>query len=158
MDIRKFFKLDDYEVNYIAMGGLDAFTDAQLKQAVMSSEKVYYNFILARHHPPSAKHPMAMPGFNGHHHSVSVSTHWTHHLGSFNWIEMGGMHRRLASFCDGRKWNCGFLYAVADTKHERVNFQYTTVGDTGCVLGGQYYEREKNEYYPALTAELHRKF
>jgi len=158
MDIRKFFKLDDYEVNYIAMGDLTAFTDAQLRKAVMSSEKVYYKFVLARHHPPSKAHPLTMPGFNGHHHRMEITSHWTHDRGSFNWIQTGSMHRRLASFTEGRTWNCGFLYAIVDTKYERVNFEYITVGDTGCLLGGQFYQRSKSDYYPTLKAELNRKF
>jgi hypothetical protein len=158
MNMRKFFRLDDYEVNYIASGDLGSFTDAQMKSSVLSSERVYHNFILARHHPPSKAHPVDMPGFNGHHHCYHATTHWTRHLGSFNWIQLGSMHRRLASFTEGRTWNCGFLYAVVDTKFNRVNFDYVTVGDTGCVLGGQYHERLKSEIYPTLKAELRGKF
>lgn len=158
MDIRKLLKLDQYEVNYIATADLASFTEAQLTQSIRSSEKIYYGFVRARHHPPSKKDPVLMPGFHGHHHAHLVTTHWAHNLGSFEWHQLGGMHRRLASYTDGRKWNCGFLYAVVDTKYDRVNFDYTVVGDTGCQLGGQYYERLATEYYPQLKAELERSY
>lgn len=154
MDMRKLFRLDEYEVNYIAMGELQAFTDAQLRKAVLSSEKIYWNFILARHHPPTKKHPALFPGFNGHHHQHLVDTRWNHRMGSYEWHQTGGMHKRQASYTEGRKWNCGFLYGVADTKYERINWQYTFVGDTGCQMGAQFYERHKDEYYPGLLGEI----
>lgn len=158
MDIRKLLKLDVYEVNYHAMADLTAFTDAALRKAVMSSEKIYWGTLLARHHPPAGKTNVWMPGFNGHHHQHHVDTFWTHNYGSFEWHQTGGMHRRLASYTEGRKWNCGFLYAVVDTQYQRVNFDYVMVGDTGCQMGGRFYERAEEEYFPALVAELERKF
>jgi hypothetical protein len=158
MDVRKLLRLDDYAVNYVATTDLAAFTDAQLLQGVRSSEKIYYNFVRARHHPPSKKDPVLMPGFHGHHHAHLVTTHWAHNLGSFEWHQLGAMHKRLASYTDGRKWNCGFLYAIMDTQYERVMFDYTVVGDTGCQLGGQFYERLPTEYYPKLLSDLNRQY
>lgn len=157
MDVRKFLRLDEYEVNYVAKGDLAAFTDAQLKKSVLTSEQVYWNFILARHHPPSKDIPIALPGFNGHHHRHEVMSLYNHHMGSYEWHQTGGLHKRRASYTEADvKWNCGYLYGVADTKYQRVNFQYTFVGDTGCQMGGQFYERLPDEYYPTLKDELSR--
>lgn len=157
-DVRRLFKLDEYEVNYIARGDLCAFTDSQLRAAVQTSERIYWGFVLARHHPPSKKNAVTLPGFNGHHHTHSVSSHYNHRLGSFEWHQTGGLHKRQASYTQfhesDMRWNCGFLLADADVQNERVNFTYATVGDTFTRFGGRHYRRETDEFYPGLEAEL----
>jgi len=45
-----------------------------------------------------------------------------------------------------------------DTQHHRASFDYTYVGDTHCQLGAEFHERRASEYYPALEADLARKF
>lgn len=154
MDMQKILRLDEYEVNYIATADLHTFNESQLKAQIRAAEKVYWGTLLARHHPPVKKHPVDMPGFSGHHHCHQVTTHWTRRMGSFEWHQTGGMHKRQASYTEGRIWNCGFLYATVDTMYQRANFSYTFVGDTTCQFGGEFHERQADEYYPALNADL----
>ena len=153
MDVRELLGLDRFQVNYIAKGDLHAFTDAQLKRSVLESERVYWNTLWVRHHPPK-KENKSMPGFHGHHHSHEVTTHFNPAFGGYEWHQLGGMHKRQASYTDGRKWNTGFITAYIDVVMQRVTFDYTDVGDTCCVLGGRFYERLPNEYYPGLAADL----
>lgn len=153
MDLRKFLGLDEFEINYIAKGDLFAFTDAQLRRAVLESERVYYNTLWVRHHPPK-KENISMPGFHGHHHAHNVTTHFNPNFGGFEWHQLGGMHKRQASYTDGRKWNTGFITAYVDTVMQRVSFDYTAVGDTCCILGGKFYERHPNEFWPGLLGDL----
>lgn len=153
MGIRELLGLDRFEVNYIAKGDLYAFTDAQMKRSVMESERIYWNTVWVRHHPPKMTN-VTMPGFHGHHHSHQVTTYMNPLFGGFEWHQLGAMHRRQASYTDGRKWNLGFIFGVVDTDMQRVSFDYTHVGDTCCQMGGKFYERNPDEYYPALVADL----
>jgi len=153
MDIRGLLGLDQFEVNYVAKGDLFAFTDAQLKRSVLESERFYWNLLWVRHHPPR-KDQVGYPGFHGHHHSHWVTTYWDVGKGSFEWHQLGGMHKRQASYTDGRKWNNGFVAGYVDLQMQRVTFDYTFVGDTNCVMGGQFFERHPDEYYQGLIADL----
>ena len=153
MGIRELLGLDKYEVNYVAKGDLYAFTDAQLKASVLESERVYWNTLWVRHHPPKQTN-VSIPGFHGHHHSHEVSTFNNPIYGAFEWHQLGAMHRRQASYTDGRKWNLGFTYVIVDTWKQRAVFDYTYVGDTFCQLDNEFHERHEDEYYPALIADI----
>lgn len=153
MGVRELLGLDAHEVNYIAKGDLFPFTDSQLRKSVLESEKFYWNLLWVRHHPPK-KDQVSYPGFHGHHHAHLVTTYWDVGKGSFEWHQLGGMHKRQASYTDGRKWNNGFITGYVDTQMHRVTFDYTFVGDTNCILGGRFYERAPEEYYPGLLADL----
>lgn len=153
MGIRELLGLDKFEVNYIAKGDLYAFTDAQMKRSVGESERIYYNTLWVRHHPPLVK-DVAMPGFHGHHHSHEVSSYSNPIFGGFEWHQLGAMHRRQASYTNGRKWNLGFVHVTIDTQFRRAIFDYTAVGDTCCHMGGKFYERRPEEYYGALQGDL----
>ncbi len=151
-DLRKLLGLDKYEVNYIANADICTFTDAQLKKEMVKNYKVYWNTILAHHFPHGKQ--MALPGFNGHHHQHAVQTFHNTKMGSYEWHQMGGGHVREASYCDGSKWNNGFLIVNVDTFTESVVFDYVSVGSTFSVAGGTWFYRNEDEYYPALTKEL----
>lgn len=151
-DLRQLLGLDKYEVNYIANADLCTFTDAQLRKEMTKNYKVYWNTVLA-HHFPHGKN-MALPGFNGHHHQHLVHTMHNTKMGSYEWHQMGGGHIREASYCDGSKWNNGFLIVNVDTHTESVVFDYVTVGSTFAIAGGTWYYRNEDEFYPALTKEL----
>lgn len=153
MGIRELLGLDRWQVNYIAKNDLMAFTDAQLKSDVTESEKVYWNTVWVRHHPPKQTN-VAISGFHGHHHSHEVTSYMNPLSGSFEWHQLGCMHKRHASYTNGRKWNLGFITGVVDTYMERVSWDYTYVGDTCCQMGGKFYERREDEYYPALLCDL----
>lgn len=150
--IGKLFKLDTYEVNYIAQADLTTFTKRQLKDEVAKNYKVYYNTLLA-HHFPHARNK-GMPGFNGHHHQHLVHSEYTARMGSYEWHQLGGGQMREASYCDASKWSNGFIISNIDTYTESVVFEYVDVGATLASIGGTYLEREKDEFYPALLKEL----
>lgn len=151
-DLRKLLGLDTYEVNYIANADICTFTDAQLKKEMVKNYKVYWNTVLAHHFPHGKQ--MALPGFNGHHHQHTVQTLHNTKMGSYEWHQMGGGHVREASYCDGSKWNNGFLIVNVDTFTESVVFDYVSVGSTFAIAGGTWFYRNDDEYYPALTKEL----
>ncbi len=150
--VGKLFKLDQYEVNYVAKGDLFAFTDHQLKKETMRNYKVYWNCMIAHHFPEGKK--LGLPGFHGHHHQHLSWTFYNNKMGSYEWHQLGAGHVRDASYTEGAKWNNGFMIANCDTHHESMNFDYTYVGDTMSVSGGTFFYREEDEYYPALTREL----
>jgi hypothetical protein len=95
-----------------------------------------------------------MPGFNGHHHRHIVWSEHNAHFGSYEWHQMGAGHVRDAPYCDGSKWNNGFLVIMADTQTRDVVFDYTTVGSTFSLSAGRMYARQVEEFYPALVKEL----
>lgn len=151
-DIRKLLKLDEYEVNYVAGADLHAFTDAQLRREMVKNYRLYWNCLLAHHFPEGKE--KGVPGFNGHHHKHIVWSEANARFGSYEWHQIGGGHIREAVYCDGTKWNNGFIIANVDTDTESVAFDYTYVGDTMAVSGGTWYYRQQNEFYPALEKEL----
>ena len=89
-----------------------------------------------------------------HHHRHIVWTENNARFGSYEWHQLGAGHVRDAVYCDGTKWNNGFIIANVDTQTESVAFDYTYVGDTFAVSGGTWYYREPGEFYPALEKEL----
>jgi len=151
-DIIKLLKLDEHEVNYVADADLHAFTDAQLRREMVKNYRMYWNCLLAHHFPVGKE--KGVPGFNGHHHRHIVWTENNARFGSYEWHQLGAGHVRDAVYCDGTKWNNGFVIANVDTQTESVAFDYTYVGDTFAVSGGTWYYREPHEFYPALEKEL----
>jgi hypothetical protein len=151
-DLSRLFKLDELEVNYVANADLFTFTDAQVRKEIVKNHKYYWGCVLAHHFPEGRSH--GMPGFNGHHHKHLV---WSEHnatFGSFQWHQMGAGHIREASYCDGSKWNNGFLVVLADTQTKSVAFDYSSVESTFATSAGRIYTREPSEFYPALEKEL----
>ncbi len=154
-DLRKLLKLDEYEVNYIASGDLCTFTERNAKQETQKNYKIYWNSVLAHHFPHGRE--KGLPGFNGHHHQHVVWSEYNALIGSYEWHQMGGGHKRNASYCDGSKWNSGFLITNVDTQTRDVVFDYTTVGTSLSISGGTWYYRNEDEYYPELREELRNK-
>lgn len=151
-DLRKLFRLDEYEVNYIANCDLFTFTDAQQRKEVSKNYKMYWGCVLAHHFPEGRQY--SMPGFNGHHHKHQVWSEHNAQFGSYEWHQMGAGHKREASYCDGSKWNNGFLVITADTQTKNVIFDYSSIGDTFAISAGRIYARKEKEFYPALIKEL----
>ncbi len=154
-DLRKLLRLDELEVNYVASGDLCTFTDHQMKKETNKNYKLYWNSVLA-HHFPYGKNK-GLPGFNGHHHQHIVWSEYNALFGSYEWHQMGGGHKRQASYCDGSKWNSGFLIANVDADKRDVCFDYTNIGTTFAISGGTWYYRNEDEYYPELIEELRNK-
>lgn len=151
-DLTKLFKLDEYEVNYIANSDLFTFTDAQTRKEQTKNHKAYWGCVLAHHFPHGRQ--IGMPGFNGHHHRHLVWSEHNAQYGSYEWHQMGAGHIREAPYCDGTKWNNGFLIVMADTQTRDVQFDYCSVGSTFALSAGRMYARQSEEFYPALAKEL----
>lgn len=144
--IREILGLDKFKINYIAKADLHSFTDAQLKKSVKESELVLFDTLWIKHEPPKVRN-ICMPGCNSHHHKYEVKHYFNPAYGSFQWIQTGAMCKKQASFTDGRIWSTGFLLAIVDVKNKKVVFDYTDVGDHGCLIGGKFFERKPEEYY-----------
>lgn len=154
-DIGTFFRLDEFEINYIAKINLCAFpeTNTKLKKAVEAETyKVYYNSMMVNHFP--AGRTYHMPGWSGHHHRHQVWSDFTHKHGSFQWHQIGCGCKRHASYTDGKKWNNGFIAAHINRAYERTVFEYFDVGDVFSRVCGTYLDRAPDEYYPELDREV----
>lgn len=152
-DIAKLLKLDEYEINYVAQSDLGRFTDRELNvESNLKNYKVYYDCVMAHHHPEGRKH--GVPGFHGHHHKHIVWSEYNYNHGSYEWHQLGCGHKKVASYTDGMKWNLGFIIANVDLQTTRPYFDYVSVGDTMAVAGGTFYYRKDEEFYPALKQSL----
>jgi hypothetical protein len=149
--------LPQFKINYIGVAELTGHADAQTKRDIHENNyKTYFDCVLAHHFPSGKK--FAMPGFNGHHHKHEVSSLFNLHYGAYEWHQMGTGHKRNASYTNGSIWNNGFLIISVDTENKRPLFDYVTVGDTFSMSGGVFYDRQPEEFYPALTRELTGRF
>lgn len=144
MNIQKLLKLDEYEVNYWAQCDLFTFTDAQMKREINKNYKVYWDSLLV-HHFPNGKQ-QHLPGFNGHHHQHLVHSFHTADRGAYEWHQLGAGHARTASYCNGERWNNGFIIAEVDTHSGEVNFDYITVGLGFAMVVGKRFERQESEF------------
>ena len=151
-DISKLFKLNEFEVNYISRCDLHTFTDPQLKKEIRQNYKIYWGSLLAHHHPEGRLY--GLPGFNGHHHCHLVESKHNIASGTYEWQQLGAGHMRTAPYCDGDKWNNGFIIAFVDTWLGEVNFEYVTVGSTIALSAGKFYTRDDEEFYAALVTSM----
>lgn len=144
MTISKFLGLDKYEICYIANGDLAAvdFTKSDVKKELERNFKIFYDCFLLCHYPTGKA--KGMPGANGHHHVHKV---WPVDSPIFRgeWTQVGAMHRRYATYCDGERWNNGFFLAHIDTKSKSSDIEYISVGPTQAMAAGVFYERRPNE-------------
>lgn len=151
MSMRELFRLDEFQINYVAAFDLAAYSDPQIRREVRKNSRVYWNSVLAHHFPDGRSR--GIPGFNGHHHQHIVWSEYSQDRGSYEWHQLGAGHMRDATYCDGAKWANGFVIVNVDTESRDVHFDYCKVGTTMSIVGGQRYERTQAEMYPALIAE-----
>lgn len=140
--IRKLLGLDEFEINYVSKADLGARSKGDVKNEVGKNYKIYFDCLLA-HHFPHAKN-WGLAGVNGHHHQHLVTNHFDPRLGPYEWHQLGGGHKRKASYCEGEKWSNGFVLAHVDTQNGRTVFEYVDIADHA-VLGGRWYHREPSE-------------
>lgn len=139
--IPKLLGLDKFEVNYIAPADLHTITRADEKAELRRNFLILYDCLLCHHFPEGKQ--FAMPGVNGHHHSHEVDTLFNPTFGAYEWHQIGGGHKREASYCNGEKWSNGFIIAHIDTVAKRVQFEYIDTTNDHVVLGGEWYFRDK---------------
>lgn len=153
MDIRKFLKLDENQVNYIAKSTMaGAYTDSHIRQEVNRNFQTYYETVCAHHFPAGER--FAMSGWNGHHHSHKVSHHHNAIFGPYEWHQFGAGHRRDATYTNGEKWSNGFGIIHVDRVSRQCQINYVNVGMTMTVVDGVLYTRREDEFYPGLRTML----
>ncbi|MCK5610138.1 hypothetical protein KAR91_50155 [Candidatus Pacearchaeota archaeon] len=144
MGVREMLGLDKFEINYIGKADLTAWNKGDEANQVARSFKIYDDAFLV-HHEPQGRNIAGMPGINGHHHHHLVWHDYNVNRGSYEWHQIGSMHYRDASYCDGEKWSNGFIIIHVDTETKQVVFNYVDVRDFAEV-GGKFYVRGKDEH------------
>jgi hypothetical protein len=56
-----------------------------------------------------------------------------------------------ASYCNGEKWDMGFLLVHVDTQTKHLNQEYIPVTDFS-VVGGKFYTRNESEFVRIQTS------
>lgn len=140
--VGKLLGLTDFEVNYVAMGDLAAWTKRDQTSELRNNYRIYWESFLV-HHFPHAKN-MGIPGVNGHHHKHQVWPMFNPVYGAYEWHQLGSGHRRSANYTEGEKWHNGFIIANVDTETKSTTFDYIQVADFA-VCGGKWYHRSSDE-------------
>lgn len=143
MSVASLLGLDKFEVNYIAKADLSAYTVGDLNKEIGRNYKIYYNSFLC-HHFPHGK-TLGVPGVNGHHHRNKVDSLYNATYGSYTWTQLGCMHIRDATYCDGEAWNNSFMLVNIDTKTRVSTNDIIMIGDTFAVSGGKFYYKSEAE-------------
>lgn len=138
--VPKLLGLDEYEVNYIAPADLAVFTQGNMKAELKRNWTTLYDCLLAHHFPQGRN--LGMPGWNGHHHKHIVWSQANAIYGAYEWHQLGGGHKREASYCNGEQWSNGFLIVHVDTQDKRSQFEYIDTTNNHVVIGGKWYERQ----------------
>lgn len=151
MTVASLLGLDKFEINYIAKGELTAFHSQDAKREIAKNYRIYYGALLANHFPDARS--LAMPGWNGHHHSHEVRQLFNPMFGAYEWHQFGCGHSRQASYTQGEKWGMGFGIWHIDSHTKVTNCEYIPVTDMA-IVGGQFYHRTPEETYsdPSILA------
>ena len=140
--VSKLFGLDRFEINYHAKSDLASYTKQEFGKELQNNYKVYDDAFMVHHFPQGRN--MGIPGVNGHHHRHVVWNQFNVTYGAYEWHQLGSMHRRSASYCEGEYWHNGFALVHIDTQTKAVNIEYIPVTDHA-VVGGQWYFRAPSE-------------
>lgn len=140
--VGKLLGLDEYQVEYIGKADLRAWSNKDITKELHKNNYVLWDMLLGDHFPTGLK--QGIPGWNGHHHKLVITPMYTRTYGASCWVQLPGGHVANAEYCEGEKWNNGFLIVHADTLTKRAVFEPIEVRDF-CVIGGQYYWRTKEE-------------
>jgi len=142
MTIGDLFGLGKFKINYVAKADLRSYTSKEHAKELENNYRIYHDTFMV-HHFPHARH-MGVPGVNGHHHAHISWPMFNVHQGAYEWHQLGAMHRRSASYCEGERWHNGFSLVHIDTVTKQVNIEYVPVTDFA-VVGGKFYSREASE-------------
>lgn len=139
--------LDKYEINFISKDDLSVFSEKDMKNELKKNYVVINNQLLFHHFPEGQQ--LGIPGSNGHNHKFLSTSKFNPAYGSYHWIQTGCGHIRHANYCDGNKWNNGFLLYHMNTETKRSQPEYVDCTNDFCMLGGVLYQRTDSEmnYY-----------
>jgi hypothetical protein len=142
LTVSKLLGLDDYQVNLISRGDLAAFSAADIRKELQRNFKIYWKSVLVHHYPEGRQ--LGIPGFCGHHHAFIAWPQRSANYGSYNFFQLGAVHRKAATYTDGENWSNGFMLIHVDTQTQQSIFEYVPVGEFA-VVGGKYYFRQPGE-------------
>jgi hypothetical protein len=147
MSIPDLLGLTKYEVNYVARADLSAFNESDIKKELNKNYMIFWDALLCHHFPHGRL--MGYPGTNGHEHKHLVWSNYSPAFGSYEWHQTGCGHIRSAIYTAAERWSNGFLLAHVDTKRKRTQMEYLDTTFEGCMIGGRFYQREKDELVAA---------
>lgn len=147
MTVPDLLGLTKYEVNYVARMDLAAFNEADIKKELAKNYVLLWDSLLFHHFPDGRS--MGYPGANGHHHKHIVWNNYSPQFGPFEWHQLGAGHIRQASYCAGEKWSNGFLLCHVDTHTRRTQMEYIDCSHEHAMIGGRFYQRDKEELIAA---------
>lgn len=142
----KLLGLDVFEVNYVGKANLRAWSNKDVTKELHSNTYFLWDMLLADHFPQGID--QGVPGWNGHHHKWRVTPINSRIFGSSMWVQLAGGHVANAEYCEGEKWQTGFMLVHADTVTKRAVFEPIDVRDFA-VIGGQFYGRQTDERWHA---------
>jgi len=139
MTVADLLGLKKFRVNYVGKADLASWTQAHQNQELRRNFKVYHDCFLVHHFTDAGK-AKQMPGVSGHSHKHLVFSFQSPQWGSYEWHQLGCLHRRDASYTDAERWAMGFALVHIDTQKHYVNIEYVPVTDHA-VVGGKFYTR-----------------
>jgi predicted phosphodiesterase len=143
--VSKLLGLDEFEVNYVGKADLRAWTNKDVTRELHGNTKFIWDMLLADHFPSGID--QGVPGWNGHHHVLKVTPIYSRVYGSSQWVQIGAGHVANAEYCNGEKWNGGFLIVQADTHRKHAVFEPVVVRDFTCIGGQLYYRRPEETWH-----------
>ena len=143
MDVPGLLGLRDFEINYIAHGGLAAWTKSEQTADLRHNHKVYYETFIGSHY--NTLRNKGLSGFSGHHHRFESWNSYHPVSGPTTWLQLGCGHKRLASYTNGQPWQNGFAIAYVDTHKRYLQTEYCDVTGAAACIGGKWYDRSAEE-------------
>lgn len=140
--VSKLLGLDDFEVTYVAKADLRAWHNQDINKELHANSYFLWDSLLGDHFPTGKD--QGIPGWNGHHHVLKVTPLYSRVFGSSQWVQLASGHVANAEYCNGEKWNAGFLIVHNDAQTKHSVFEPVEVRDF-CSVGGQFYYRKPDE-------------
>jgi len=139
MSVSDLLGLKTYQVNYIGKADLASWTRGDQRDEIKRNFKVYHDCFLVHHYTDQGK-AKQMPGVSGHSHKHLSWSFQSPHFGSYEFHQLGCLHKRDATYTDAERWGLGFALAHIDTVRKYVNIEYVPITDHA-VVGGKFYQR-----------------
>ena len=148
--VSKLLGLDEFEVEYVGKADLRAWTNKDVSKELHANTYLLWNQLIGDHFPTGIK--QGVPGWNGHHHQLKVTPMYSRVYGASQWVQLPSGHVANAEYCNGEKWNTGFLIVHADRQTKHSVFEPIEVRDFCCVGGKYYYRTPEETWYAGQTS------
>lgn len=148
LKFKDFFKVDEYQINFVSKFDLSAITKRDLREQLKRNYQIYYDCFIVAHEPdPKLK---TMSGTHGHHHKAEMESAAcidvsTGKAKRFVWTQTPACHVTDASYLQNlSQWNTGFLDVVINIRSKEVIQNLRQTFDEWTEIEGIVYERTKN--------------